>query len=348
MLSMQARAQYDIETINIENDAVEAYMADSTYFYNDDYATTVVDKYYTKNASADRKDWPRGKEVVWNATADAADIAEVRILVSQDSRFSNAVTHYTATPSDTAYVIRNMLPNETYYYRVEQVLNDNSRTQVAQGMFRTVGQVRMIQVQGSLNVRDMGGWPTQYGVPVKYGMLYRSGSLDGMKQEGRHEFAGNLGVEAELDLRGESKMRYSRLGDDKDYLLLPHGAYMDALNNRYKRYQSDLRFIIGRMREGKNVDWHCAIGCDRCGTLSFLIGGLLGLCEEDLCRDYELSTFSKYRRIRRHVKPMIAHVRKYGSPQDNLARCFYKYWLYLGMSQQELDYFLKTMLGKDV
>ena len=37
---------------------------------------------------------------------------------------------------------------------------------------------------------------------------------------------------------------------------------------------------------------HCAGGHDRTGTLAFLLNGLLGVEEDDLCRDWEASVFS--------------------------------------------------------
>ena len=98
--------------------------------------------------------------------------------------------------------------------------------------------------------------------------------------------------------------------------------------------------------EGKNVDWHCAIGCDRCGTVSFLIEGLLGMYELDLCRDYELSTLSLGRnnkRTRGSLKGMINFIKNYG-PDNDLKQCFYNYWRSIGMEKDELDYFIYLML----
>ena len=151
---------------------------------------------------------------------------------------------------------------------------------------------------------------------------------------------------AELDLRKESKKTTSPMGDNVKYLRIAHGGYLSALKNRYDVYPQDLKWIIARLHEGRNVDWHCAIGCDRCGTLSFLIEGLLGVSELDICRDYELSTlmFSrKNKRVRSPLKGMFDYIRTFG-PSDNLAKCFYNYWLSLGMKRQELDYVIGVML----
>ncbi len=92
------------------------------------------------------------------------------------------------------------------------------------------------------------------------------------------------------------------------------------------------------------MDWHCAIGCDRCGKMSFMIEGLLGLCEEDLCRDFELYTFSNRYRPRHHIKSWIDEVKEFGEPDAALADCFYDLWLEMGASGDDMDYLLETML----
>lgn len=343
LLFCSVYAQDDIEVINIENPAVQAYMHDSTYYSNSDYRTSIVYNYYNKDLYGNNLDWPAGKLVEWTPTSTIDNIAEIRISVSENEDFSETSTHTPSAKDATSYVIRNMMPNLIYYYKVEEVLYNGQINILTSGKFRTIGQVRMIQVLGSHNVRDMGGWVTQYDVPIRYGILYRSASLDAITSQGIHDFADNLHVGAELDLRAESRLKYSRLGADKDFLLLAHDAGTKGLINNKHLYLQDMRWIIERLRQGKNVDWHCAIGCDRCGTLSFLIGGLLGMTEIDLSRDFELSTFSNRKRPRAHISSWLSYIRKYG-PADNLALCFYNYWLEVGLTENEIDFLLSVML----
>lgn len=349
LLTVQVFAQADIEVINIENKAVQDYMADAadTYTANSDYRVSVITKYNNSDRYGKKLYWPQGKEVNWTPSAPAENIDEIRITVSENRFYTDSVTHNPDEKSASSFVIRNMLPNRTYYYKVEEYLYDGTVTELTHGVFRTVGQVRMIQVRNSTNVRDIGGWPTQYGVPVKYGRLYRSASLERTNANGRHDFVENLGVVAELDLRHEVKRTSSPLGSNVDYLRLDHGAYLSGIKDKSRVYVRDLNWIIDRIYEDKNVDWHCAIGCDRCGTLSFLIEGLLGLSELDLCRDYELSTFSlskNNKRQRSPLKSMISYIKTFG-PDDDLAQCFFNYWLSIGMRKGDLNYFLYEMLG---
>ncbi len=349
MVAFQLWAQDTIEVVNIENRAVRDYMADAqrTYTQNDDYKVSVVTKYNNSDIYGKKLYWPNGKLVTWEPTVPPEEIKEILITVGEREDYKGAYTFNPDENDVSSYMIRNLLPNRLYYYKVEEIRVDGAVTQMAHGKFRTEGQVRMIQVRNNSNIRDLGGWPTQYGVPVKYGRLYRSGSLERTTRQGRHDFVDNLGVVAELDLRHEVKRTTSCLGEDKDYLRISHGMYLSGIKEKNDVYVTDLRWVIMRLHEGKNVDWHCAIGCDRCGTLSFLVEGLLGLSELDLCRDYELSTFSlsrKNKRVRSPLKSMLNHIRTYG-PKDDLAKCFYNYWLSIGMEKRELDYFLHIMLG---
>ena len=349
MVVFQLWAQDTIEVVNIENRAVRDYMADAqrTYTQNDDYKVSVVTKYNNSDIYGKKLYWPNGKLVTWEPTVPPEEIKEILITVGEREDYKGAYTFNPDENDVSSYMIRNLLPNRLYYYKVEEIRVDDTVKQMAHGKFRTEGQVRMIQVRNNSNIRDLGGWPTQYGVPVKYGRLYRSGSLERTTRQGRHDFVDNLGVVAELDLRHEVKRTTSCLGEDKDYLRISHGMYLSGIKEKNDVYVTDLRWVIMRLHEGKNVDWHCAIGCDRCGTLSFLIEGLLGLSELDLCRDYELSTFSlsrKNKRVRSPLKSMLNHIRTYG-PKDDLAKCFYNYWLSIGMEKRELDYFLHIMLG---
>lgn len=348
MLSVTALAQKneEIEVVNIENPAVRAYMADSTYNVDKNFANSVITKYKNEALYGDNLDWPAGKLVTWTPTTVADSIADVVVLVSETkNNFKHAMTYYPDSKNDTCFVIRNSIPGHTYFYKVEEIRIDNTKRRLAKGAFRAEGQVRMIQARGAHNIRDIGGWPTQYGVPIQYGHLYRSASLDVIKPSGRHDLFDNLGIMAELDLRGEAKLTESKLGPEADYLLAPLNISMKAIVEEQATFKKYLTWIIERMREGKAVDWHCAIGCDRCGMVSFLIEGLLGMYEDDLGRDFELSTLAwqKFTRKRSTVKSMLTQICQYG-PADDLAQCFYNYWLDAGMEEDDLCYFLSVML----
>lgn len=347
LLGLQAWTQDNIEVINIENPELQAFLADSTYFSNPDYSVSVVKKYCGEKAFKKGLDRPAGKVVTWTPTASPDEISEIRITVSEHKDYRDSITYFPGSTKVSTYTIMNNFPNRTYYYKVEEFHGNGQVAQVAQGVYRTVGQVRMMRVEGAHNVRDIGGWPTQFGVPIRYGRLYRSGNMDRVTNTGRHDFVDNMGVTAELDLRGESRLKSSPLGHNVSFKQITNDSYAGAMGNKKYRqaFVNDLNWIIARLREGKNIDWHCAVGCDRCGTLSFLIEGVLGVCEADLCRDYELSSFRGHKRYRSNpgFRRVIPYIRKFG-PADDLAACFYNYWTQAGVSSEDLDYLRSVML----
>ncbi|MBO4593521.1 MAG: tyrosine-protein phosphatase [Bacteroidaceae bacterium] len=336
-----------LEVVNIEHPALQAYMADSTYYYNDTCDVTVIPLYANPSIYGHNLDYPQGKALSWVPTTTADNIAEIRITLSEKPNFRDSLSYFPTSTNASSYTIYNLFPYRTYYYKAEEIHYDGTVAPLVSGTFRTEGQVRMMRIDGASNVRDIGGWPTQFGVPLKYGILYRSGHLDNVTPAGYHAFVDNMNLRAELDLRGlfrrEPHLRSSQLGDSITYTRIVADSY--GLSSQRYVYAQALRWILDRLREGKVVDWHCGVGCDRCGTLSFLIEGVLGVGEVDLCRDYELSCFKGHKRYRGHVgfRKLLPYIKKLG-PEGDLAQCFYNYWLESGMTEDELDYLRFVML----
>lgn len=346
MLCSWALNAQETEVVNIENQAVRSYLADETYYYDNDYNTSVIQSYNTLTYG----DRPQGKTVSWVPTVEPEDIADIIITLSNNPDYSDAITRHAKRSDATSSFLCNMIPGLTYYYKVDEVQTTGTVTEVASGSFVTEGQVRMVYADGVRNMRDMGGWPTVFGVPIMYGKLYRSAKLDDVSENGKIELVDNVGIMAEVDLRANSPNSSSPLGSNVNFAVIAGGQYMYGLETRPERQVNSLRWIIARLREGKSVNFHCEQGCDRAGTLAFLIEGLLGVTEVDLCRDYELSTLSGNKRVRSYststsgFADMLPDILSYGNDVD-LAQCFYNYWIAKGMTPGELDEFRYLMLG---
>ena len=349
LVSCSSWAQTSIEVLNIEHPGLQAYLADSTYFYNDSIDVSVISKYANTDIYGPHLDWPQGKQIVWSRSKPVTQITEFCITLSNEESYRDSITYF-AGSADTTYTLYNFIPNRTYYYKVEEWHIDGSRDVVLTGVLKTVGQVRMMRIEGADNVRDIGGWKSSLGGSLRYGKMYRSGHLDEVSEASYHDFVENYGLGAEVDLRGlfktEPHLSASKLGKKVKFTRVVSDSY--ALESNRKQYVRSLRWIIFQMRQGKVVDWHCGVGCDRCGTLSFLIEGVLGVSEVDLCRDYELSCFRGHKRPRGHVgfRKLLPFMKRQG-PKDDLAQCFYNYWLDGGMTGNELNYLREVMIEKE-
>lgn len=153
---------------------------------------------------------------------------------------------------------------------------------------------RFLHIDGTTNVRDMGGWRTAEGRVIRQGLLYRGSELDihvTVTEEGTRTLQDTLGVRTDLDLRGEvvGKRSDSPLGPAVRFCLLPIKAYGELIQN-----PANIREIFALLADETNYPlyFHCWGGADRTGTLAYLLCGLLGVPQQDLILDYELTSLS--------------------------------------------------------
>jgi len=277
---------------NLENGRVRSFVHDFEYSEKD------ASKISTYNQSPPvRRDWPLPVEVFWTreTTAQAQ-----QITWSESPDYSDAVTQ--SFPSESAsYEIYNLIPGRTYYAKVEEINNEQS-TVINEFSFTTTGQMRHLKVDGTANVRDLGGWPTACGRPIKYGKIFRGAEWNGghnLEPEGI-EALRQAGIKAELDLRSDNEAKNiskSVLGSDVSYRRTPLGqtaSHMEGLNNSKSTYKAALQYVLTCVKNDKPVYFHCAIGRDRTGTLAFLLEGVLGMSKSDIYKDYELTNFSYF------------------------------------------------------
>lgn len=277
---------------NLENGRVRSFVHDFEYSEKD------ASKIGTYNQSPPvRRDWPLPVEVFW--TRDTTAQAQ-QITWSESPDYSDAVTQ--SIPAESAsYEIYNLIPGRTYYAKVEEINNEQS-TVINEFSFTTTGQMRHLKVDGTANVRDLGGWPTACGRPIKYGKIFRGAEWNGghnLEPEGI-EALRQAGIKAELDLRSDSEAKNiskSVLGSDVSYRRTPLGqtaSHMEGLNNSKSTYKAAFQYVLTCVKNDKPVYFHCAIGRDRTGTLAFLLEGVLGMSKSDIYKDYELTNFSYF------------------------------------------------------
>ena len=185
----------------LENDSVNHYLNDFSYDTIPDYNVSYIIQYYNKDASF-RSDWPKPVDLSWTNDPDAESQF---IEVSEDASFAKSLI-YNVDQDKSGYDVYNLIPGRIYYYRVMSVKGSDT-TQVDNGAFETTGFLRMLAAEGTLNVRDMGGWKGLGGHQIKYGQLFRgarlkeNGSTSAIVTKSGIEALRNAGIRAELDLR---------------------------------------------------------------------------------------------------------------------------------------------------
>ena len=189
---------------------------------------------------------------------------------------------------------------------------------VPDGGPRVVVSERLVPLAGTRNCRDLGGYPAAGGRHVKWGKLYRSDDLAGLT-DADHAYLASLAVKLVCDLRGADEIgaQPDRLppGQSIKYLHVPvsHESFapnvlreriiagqMDALDEEYMigtyrlmldDFASSFGIILRRLAEPDSLPTiiHCAGGKDRTGLAAALVLLALGVPEDVVVRDYELT-----------------------------------------------------------
>lgn len=221
------------------------------------------------------------------------------VTVSVNSNYSNSETFstrkYHFDAGTTLCEVPNLVPQTTYYYKIE-----SGGMIVSKGQFQTEGRMRMIKADTGFNIRDMGGWLNIDGNRLRYGKVFRGGELNyghTMNDADLQELRA-LGIGAEIDWRNYGECpdvapTTSVLGGE--YIFLDHSyenmSFDYDVNKAHTK--TAFEFMIKQLRAGKSIYFHCRIGADRTGSYAMLIGGLCGMTADQLCKDFELTTYSE-------------------------------------------------------
>jgi protein-tyrosine phosphatase len=133
---------------------------------------------------------------------------------------------------------------------------------------------RRVELEGCLNFRDLGGYPSADGRAVRRGLLFRSDALHLLTPSDVIRIRDELRIGAIVDLRSTKELigladRYFRLAE---YASGPIASVVETLA------QSDAPAV-----------YHCAAGKDRTGIISAVLLGVLGVPDEVIVADYALS-----------------------------------------------------------
>jgi len=337
------------ESFTLTNPVISAYLNHADDYDTSDYTYTKV-KEYVKTTTDYRKDQPSPVTVTW----EAADASAINVVVSESADYADAFTFSVTKPSDTSYDIYNLIPGRKYYYKVVATKNGVQST-AKEGSFNTLGHLRMIRCNSADNIRDLGGWESEVftradGTPktVRYGKIYRGANVDGITKSDRRMMTGPLvGITYDFELR-TTTMTSSPFGLDA-YYDASHGLdnifYQNIKDS--DRYAKMFMTIVKRLQEGNTIYFHCQAGADRTGTLAFVLEGVLGLKENDLVKDYELTSFGWHGNRTRtteyyNFSGMMSAIKGYSG--DTLQAKFRSNLISWGVPEETIDWYINYML----
>lgn len=234
--------------------------------------------------------------------------------ISQDSSFAYSVRFTVRGQSRSVF---NLKKDTVYYWRVNGC---DFRSFVTDGVMP-----RWIAADGIVNARDIGGRVNSNGARIRQGLVYRGPRMENdLTDKGREQLL-ELGIRAELDLRKENGgADGSVLGESVRYVQIAINGYDEFIRNDIGN--GTCRRLMEFLADPGNYPlyFHCYGGADRTGTLAFLLDSVLGLDDEQILKEYELTMLSspdrKLSRSRKgKLRPFLRYIGKNGKRTASLS-----------------------------
>ena len=171
---------------------------------------------------------------------------------------------------------------------------------------------RHLSLAGTVNFRDIGGYPTEDGRRVRWRRLFRADSLNRLSDSDHAEIR-QLGVATVIDLRTTAEVDEGRFDAEATPVSFHHLPFMESVPDpeSFKATPGLLASTYIDMideagdKVAKAIEilaepshqpaiFHCTAGKDRTGVLAALVLGLLGVSRELIIEDYVLSAQSMH------------------------------------------------------
>ena len=331
------------ESVSLVGEYVEAFLKDYHFGKGPETVSSKNDVNLHKG--------PLYKDITFSWSC-AEECDSFTLAYATDEAFSDVITVETEKPK---VVVSGAFVGTTYFWQVVTHTDAGDNYSPIYS-FQTAQTRRIIYLEGVSNTRDIGGGYTADGkYRIRQGMIYRGGNLDSITGKAMTKAVEVYKIKTDLDLRSSGSETDNMLYTDKSPILIDGVQY---INIPGVSYSSALPFSatmakeleVFTKEENYPVYFHCLAGRDRGGTLAFLLGALLGMSEEELLSDYELTylTDKAYAAgdMRGHNN-MTLFLESFdmleGETYQEKAQT---YWKGVGLSQEQLDTFYRIMLDE--
>ena len=189
---------------------------------------------------------------------------------------------------------------------------------------------RTIDLDGCVNFRDLGGYPTRDGRSLRWRLLFRSDALHALTPTDVSTLRDQLSLSDIIDLRSTFELSNEGRGPlEREPIAFHHNPLFDGDPKRAdSRAAQDMSLgqrYVGLMQVAqekivrairllawaeRGAVYHCAAGKDRTGVISAVVLGALDVDDELIVADYALSA--------ERIDEIIARVMSMKGYQDTL------------------------------
>lgn len=174
---------------------------------------------------------------------------------------------------------------------------------------------RILNLEGAINLRELGGYPTKDGTTIKYNKLLRSGDISNLTGKSL-AYLKKYGLKYIVDFRSNDEQRnwadttsdFYKIYSDPVYPLKGNGDKLAGILNRnsynylgmiyqsvvldahgQQAYKLFFDLLLHNDQPNTALLFHCAAGKDRTGIGALLILKALGVDNETITKDYLLT-----------------------------------------------------------
>ena len=287
----------------------------------------------------DDRSVPRPVCFAWQESTTASESRVFDLYIATEPTFACPLV-FSELPQPYRHVL-NLRTGTRYYWKV--VARDG-RSVLAASAVRSFtthpAPPRWLYVPGTTNVRDMGGWSLPGNRRVRQGLVYRSSEMNGhvdITDDGKRVLVEEVGIRTDVDLRGSNGPAMAVLDESRvTWVNIPIKPYDNIITDSESYRQV---FEVLSDPSTYPILFHCWGGCDRGGTVAYLLHAVLGLDPEDLIRDYELSSHSIWG-ARSHrsdeFQSLLTALLPFGDGNDDMPARVERYLLSIGTTADSI------------
>lgn len=280
-----------------------------------------------------------------------SEVTSSKLRISEQNTFTNYIE---VDGDDCHFQVDNLKINtKYYYYYFAETATATFYSDIKEVFVKNEGP-RLLNIDGVTNARDDGGWKisgedkyTKQGIIYRMSRLHTS-STTYITAKGIEQFQA-LGIKTEIDLRNASDSIGSKAS--KVAGVTYYNYEMDADKNYYddSGNRASIKQVLQKLANKDNYPlmFHCTIGTDRTGFISFIINALASVEEEYLYRDYLMSNYANIggSRDAAAITNYIYTLKANYDGVTNLSNGAKNYMLDLGLTESEINNIKGILLG---
>lgn len=174
---------------------------------------------------------------------------------------------------------------------------------------------RILNLEGAINLRELGGYPTNDGTTIKYNKLLRSGDISNLTGKSL-DYLKKCGLKYVVDFRSNNEQMtwadttsdFYKIYSDPVYPLKGNGDKLAGIINKdnysylgmiyqsvvldahgQQAYKIFFDLLLNNDQPNQSLLFHCAAGKDRTGIGALLVLKALGVDDETITKDYLLT-----------------------------------------------------------